>query len=358
MLPRQLIRITAWLAGCLAFFGAAEVIWQPLLDQTGGAGQDFALYRAIVQRIADGECYYKAAGAELRQPRPPLGLPYPTRSVFNWRLPTLALLLASLGNEASRALLAMLAMLALWCWWRALASQPWLVRSGAVVGLATGLLHCLPGWLDDARFVHEAWAGVLLAVALGAGQGGQIGLALTAGLAAALIRELAVPALVVIAIFPFQPNADRVWRERLAWLLLAAASVGFWTLHACYVQMQILPTDRAHEGSWLALGGWRFILKTAHMHPLALPLLPHAPWVMAVLLPWVLWLMAWWPLPGGRPVKAVLGLFVTAYLFIGQPFNYLWGLMYTPFLGLSVGALLAHFWAKSPAKVAGSGAST
>jgi len=42
---------------------------------------DVALYRAEIERIHAGESYYQVAGDELRRRG------YPTRSVFNWRIP-------------------------------------------------------------------------------------------------------------------------------------------------------------------------------------------------------------------------------------------------------------------------------
>jgi hypothetical protein len=350
-MPRLAQRFTALVAGLLAWIGVLLVTSRPLLGDQAAGGLDFELYRAMVNRVQAGADYYHAAALELRVPRPPEGLPYPTRSVFNWRPPTLALLLGKLGTTGSQALLAGLGVTSLLLWWRALAGQAAGIRWAATVGLASGLLYCVPGWLDDARFVHETWAGVLLTLALGAGLNGWLGLAVAAAVAAACIRELAVLSLLVFIVVPFAASSPDARRERLVWAGAFALALALWAAHAWKVQTLILPTDRAHEGSWLALGGWRFVLKTAHLHPVALPLLPSAPWALALVLPFLLWALVWWPLPRGGPVKAVLGGYVVAYLFVGQPFNFLWGLVYTPLLGLGLGGLASLATSPSTANV-------
>jgi hypothetical protein len=55
---------------------------------------DVALYRAEVDRISHGESYYEAAARELA------ARGYPTRSVFNWRMPLPMWLLGKLPNAA------------------------------------------------------------------------------------------------------------------------------------------------------------------------------------------------------------------------------------------------------------------
>ncbi|HMP00981.1 MAG TPA: hypothetical protein PKD86_16155 [Gemmatales bacterium] len=350
--PSRLIGQWPWLlAALLSVWGIVLVLQEPLLEPAPAAegGLDFELYRAIIERMRTGAGYYEAAAAELRRPREPAGLSYPTASVFNWRLPTLAWLLSTLPRDASRWLLAGLAAAALGCWWRAGVGQPRLVQIGTVAALATGLLHCLPGFLDDALVVHETWAGVLLALGLGAGAAGQRRLAMVAILAAGLIRELAWLAPAVLLVMPFADAGPSARRERFAWALVLLLCLAAWTGHVLHVQQLILPTDRAHQGSWIALGGWRFVLKTAHMHPLALPLLPTAPWVLAALLPWLLALTLRWYEPRGRPACWVLLAYVAAYLVVGQPFNFLWGLVYVPLLGLGVAALLERIASRSAA---------
>jgi hypothetical protein len=50
-------------------------------DAPSRGASDVDLYHAEVERIARGESYYSAAGAELHERG------YPTRSIFNWRTP-------------------------------------------------------------------------------------------------------------------------------------------------------------------------------------------------------------------------------------------------------------------------------
>ena len=61
--------------------------------------EDLRCYRRSVERIHAGEGYYEAAGSELRSRG------YPTRSVFNRRLPVLAWLMGHLPSiEVCRVL--------------------------------------------------------------------------------------------------------------------------------------------------------------------------------------------------------------------------------------------------------------
>ncbi len=64
---------------------------------------DIDLYRAEVQRMRDGYGYYDAANAELR------ARGYPTRSLFNWRMPLPMWLIASVGDlMVAKAILGLL----------------------------------------------------------------------------------------------------------------------------------------------------------------------------------------------------------------------------------------------------------
>ena len=59
----------------------------------GAKGEDLKCYRGIIYRIQQGEGYYQAAHAELSSRG------YPTKSVFNWRLPFLGWLLWYISNR-------------------------------------------------------------------------------------------------------------------------------------------------------------------------------------------------------------------------------------------------------------------
>src|SRR5438874_1953192 len=99
-------RAQAW-----AIFGATALlmVWSliALYWPRGGAtgavqegGKDLEAYRRIVARVHTGEDYYRAAGEELRAGG------YATSSVFNWRPPLYAWLLAAFPQpEWGQALL-------------------------------------------------------------------------------------------------------------------------------------------------------------------------------------------------------------------------------------------------------------
>ena len=111
-------------------------------------------------------------------------------------------------------------------WWMTLgregvASVP---RAFDLIALVTG---ALPAVAPQAPYLHEVWAGLLISLSLALRRPERFGLAVAAGLAAVLIRELAAPYLVVMAVTAL---AGRHWREAAAWalaLLLFAAALAF-----------------------------------------------------------------------------------------------------------------------------------
>jgi hypothetical protein len=123
---------------------------------------------------------------------------------------------------------------------------------------------------------------------------------------------------------------ERRWRELAAWLLGLAAFAALMLRHADVVASLVGPGDKAQTHGWLQFGGWAFVLKTAHMHPLFLAFLPTSPWIVATLLPLALaGLCRWRGRLGPLAALTVLG-YAAAYCCAGQSFNYLWGLMYVP----------------------------
>jgi len=284
----------------------------------GPPGQNWIdpdLYSIEAHRVRAGESYYVVASEELR------AAGYPMRSMFNYRLPTLAWVFGLLpSDEAARGLLVGIAALAFLAWAAAL-------RTRASPGAAVFLLAVLAGllaWsgLTRAFYVHEVWAGILIALAIGAAAAGWGPLGVAAGLAALAVRELALP---YVAVALAMSVCQRRRGEAAAW---AAGSVAFaagLAAHAAATARFSSVADGAHVGTWLQFGGWPFVLKTAFTNAW----LVAAPQpVTAVLLPLALIGLGGWRGALGLRVSATVFLYVAAFLVAGQKFNYMWGYLY------------------------------
>ena len=97
--PRWLARAVLFGLVLLIGYGAWQSWRTPLRPRSpsaAGTNPDVDVYRRIADRVRHGEPYYPVARAELA------AAGFPTRSVFNFRLPTLAWLLGALPSEARR----------------------------------------------------------------------------------------------------------------------------------------------------------------------------------------------------------------------------------------------------------------
>jgi len=325
----SLARLTPWqargvIAGGLLFAAFCVVVAVSPLAATRvgkpGEGQgDVALYRAEVERIHGGEGYYRAARAELT------ARGYPTQSLFNWRLPTLARLLGVLPDPAmGKVLLGVLALAVLGMAFEALMREPGygLGRAAACALLLTGPL--MPCVLGDLFVVHELWVGVLVALSIAAYGVNRPYWGAGLGLAALFLRELALPYCAVAMGLAWWHGRRR---ELAVWLLgLAVWEVGF-GLHAAEVARWIPLDARAHPTGWVQFGGTAFVLSTVQMNAYLL-LLPH--WVTALWFAAAMLGFAAWQTPLGLRVGLTACLFVAGFAVVGQNFNQYWGAMTAP----------------------------
>lgn len=281
------------------------------------ATTDIQLYRAVAARADTPSHYYAAVTAEQRAHG------YPLHPFVTVREPALALLTYRLGGTATAGgyiLLAIATVAALAWRFRTLACRPERIAATGLTAAAVLLLThpALASW-------HEAWAGLLLALAIAARDGGRWGASVVLGLAALLVRELALPAVLALGATAL---ADRRPREALGWaaaiLLFGAALAG----HAAAVAAHLQPGDLASPG-WTQLGGWRFVLEAAHSTSLLIAL-PRP--LVAVALPLAL---LGWAAPGrGLTDRVAIALAATlvAFMVVGRPDNIYWGLMVAPLL--------------------------
>lgn len=325
-ISRIAARLILALLVLLAAYGAA-VRPAPVPRAVGNVAKDRAdvlLYEAIVERLRDGGDYYEVATEELRTRN------YPLRPFVTVRMPTLAVMLAKLpdGEGTIRLLLGALivAVLAVWA-----------VRLRDVVTgrlpLGIGVLLVASGMAVFIRpeflLWHEVWAGLLMALALGLRTPRHWGLAVIAGLAALLIRELALPFIAAMALLA---ATERRWREAVAWGAVIAVFAAALALHASAVATHVTASDPLSPG-WTKAGGWRFVVTILHLTgPLRLaPQISSAVLVPLALLGWA----AWRSSTGGRGALALFA-YAGTFLLVGRPQNFYWGLLIAPLVPLGL----------------------
>jgi len=294
-------------------------------------GADTELYAAIVERMRAGEPYYRAAGTELSAQG------YATLPVTNWRLPTLAIFEAALPASSLQPIpLIALGLVGVFAWYHAGAARG---RAAWAAGLA---LLMLPAWASvKATWFHELWAGQLISLSLALWIAGRPRASLGAAAAALAVRELAVIYVVIMALLELR---RRGWRALMPWVGLLALFGVVLLLHwsAAYMSLPEHPL----RNSWVALGGWPFVLSAARGQ-VALLFWPF--WIHALLVP-----ALWWGLWRGRDDDAALPIVVTAYfvtlMVVGRPDNYYWGLLIAPLLPLGVLGWLPDRVATRPQK--------
>lgn len=325
-------------------------------DRPSRGPGDVALYRAEVDRIGRGEGYYEAAATELR------ARGYPTRSRLNWRTPLPMAFLGWLPDpRLGQALLAGLGLLALVWAFDAVAadasagvappsgmvtagctgdgcragsapvSVDWRSLAPALGAFALMTGAWMPTILGNLYVMPELWSGLLVTLAVLASAGRRGAWAVLAGVAALFLRELAAPAVLVLAAFAIWGGH---WRQTLGWALGLAAYAGFYAWHASQVGPLIGPNDLAHAGSWWQWGGLPFVLSTCQMNAYLL-ILPQ--WATALVFS-LAWLGVWgWQTRLGARVSLVLAGYFAAFALAGYDFNQYWGSMFAPLLALAAG---------------------
>jgi hypothetical protein len=328
------IRFRIWLAliGLAAFVLAW--LWSlaqpsaPVLAAAPQGGRDLQAYRQIVERVHNGEDYYDAAAEELREGG------YCSGSVFNWRLPTYAWLLAVWPRpEWGQGLLSIVAVLALGLAYTVERKVSSVGRAILLSLLMAGaFLWCIDG---DAFFSQELWAGVLIAVSIGAfAVNGKV-LGVAAGLAALFMRELAAPYVLIAVILAIR---ERSWREIVAWGVGCAAFIVFFLWHAGQVQHHLTGQEIQETEGWLQFGGPAFVLRTCQMNVWLFKL---PAWVaLAYLAAAVVGLAC---SHGAVQTRAGLtvAVYLVAFLMVGKWVNNYWGLLYVAILPFGIVRLLS-----------------
>ncbi len=205
------------------------------------------------------------------------------------------------------------------------AGPAWLAWSPVVV--FTGVTWAIPG-LTFGLF-HECWAGLLIALSLALRTDRRFVAAVVVGLLAALIRELAMPYLLVMAVLAL---ADRRRGEAAAFAAALGVSLAALALHAAAVLSLTTPHDLASPG-WVKFGGWPFVMATAQWNLLALLLGKAA---AAVIVPLALvGALARTDAVGLRLAALLIG-YTLGFMVIGQATDYGWGFVVAPLIGVGL----------------------
>jgi hypothetical protein len=312
--------VALWLTW-LALFGTAVLPPNVGAPAPPGAIGDLATYRRIVEAMRGGEGYYEAAHAAL------LDGGYGTLSVFNWRTPLNAWLLAALPSlNWGLALGVGLAVVATLLAYRLLRDSAGPLFAG--VGLLALLVSLANLGSADAMHFSDITAGTLILLSVVAYGLRLAGPGFVAGALALFLRELAGVYVVVCLVLAIR---QRRWAEVGGWLVVLAAYAGYFLWHAQMVAAQLGPLDRAYPDSWLAFGGGAFLLATGAFNGLV-KLLPL--WVTALLLP--LGLLGLTARPAGLRAAATAFAYAALFLVAGKSYNSYWGALYTPLLMLGL----------------------
>ncbi len=211
----------------------------PASADNRGIGDD-ALYRLIAGRVASGEGYYEAVVAEHRANN------YPLKPFFTVRQPALAWAFALVGEKGLKIIL-----LALFIGCAVMLPKALARTSGEGIGILAMVLAVAVVAAGPGVMFHDLWAGVLLTLALALRKPDRIWLSLLCALAALLIRETALPAVLLWAALAL---LMRRWRELAGVVAVLAVFAVALTLHANAVMAVTTAADPASQG-WSGFAG-------------------------------------------------------------------------------------------------------
>ena len=287
--------------------------------EAGSVKSDMTLYRHIATDMEKGRDYYQAAAVEHRL------YGYPTSPAVVFRMPTLSWILVILRFHLARlAVLGLLYGAIIFLLYRELltAKKTLTVR---IVVLSVAVTGLSVAGATDAVFWHEVWAALLIAVSLLSYRPSRWLPAVLCGFLACLIREIAFPYLVVMAGFAL---CERRWKELMAWVGAMVAFTAVFARHLSLAGRLFKPGDIVSDG-WLGFGGWDFAIASAKWN-VVLHMLPY-PLIAFALCVGVIGLVG---MRDGRAQRAaiIVAGYLAAFLAVGRPDNYYWGILYTPLL--------------------------
>lgn len=289
---------------------------------------DSALYGAVIDRMNDGDSYYAAVAVE----QPARG--FPISPAMNVREPTLAWVTSAVGEPAMVVALWSLVIVAIglsiWIYGETERRTSW-IAAAAVSAAAIGIF-AVPSGIN----VHEVWLSLLICIGVLVYGVGWRRTAMILLLVAALIRELVAPVMVVMAAVAWASGRRK---EAVAWAGCVAVFGAFYVVHLIQVH-ELVNGPSLESPSWVALGGWPFVVDAVRSSSL-LTVLPF--WVAAVLVP--VGLLGWIARRGPLfdPVAAYLLCYSALFCVVGRSNNGYWGtfigILILPGIVFGIGAL-------------------
>ncbi|MCU6453204.1 hypothetical protein LPN01_03845 [Sphingomonas sp. A2-49] len=279
---------------------------------------DVMLYETIVANVRHGGNYYAVAADAMRSGN------YPLKPFVTFRLPTLAMVQATLPHALVVALLYLLAAAVAVAWYARLApafARP-PPRIVAMALLAGGLMAFVQ---RDLIAFHEIWAGLFVALSLAVYRPDAWLPAVAFGLAAALIRETAGLYLALMATLAV---AGGLRREALGWVVAGTVLALALACHAHGVAEVVRPLDPVSPG-WSGRLGFGFFVRTMTLST-ALVLAPL--WLAAPLVGLALFGWAAWADPLGLRVLVLLAAYAAVLSVFGRLDTFYWGLLVAPVL--------------------------
>jgi hypothetical protein len=304
--------------------GTTFVPTVPETDKRHGA--DLKYYGEVINAVRGGANYYEVANRRLRY------WGFPVGSIFNWRLPTYAYVLALLPSDAwIRGVLIVIGLAGLVLAGIAETRAANLLVAGGTLFLLFGVfLWCLDG---EAYLAQEVWASMLILLSVAAAALGWRPLAVASGLAALFFRELALPYCLVATGLAWWYGRRR---EAFAWLAGVVLFGAFLAWHAQQVMSRLTPEDIGQSGGmseWIQFGGLTFDILTTRMNQFLF--LAPAWLVLIYLLLGLVGLIGWRSEQGTLLTLTTLG-YLAAFSIVGMHKNINWGLMFAPLLPFGV----------------------
>lgn len=216
-------------------------IWQIGTD-TENRRNDINLYRSIAARVAEGKSYYEEV-TQLHRERN-----YPLRPFYTVRLPTLAYITASVGVLGMIGLAWVLVFVSIFVWYRRDPEAPLLEKLGVAGLLAMGGASFVT---PDTLFLHGAWCGLLLTLALGFLLQDRWWTALAIATLALAIREFAV---LFVGAMGLMALVERRWRRAAGALMVGLGFLLALYLHSRAVAPWVQPSD-LDSPSWQGMRG-------------------------------------------------------------------------------------------------------
>lgn len=280
--------------------------------------EDLDLYAAIIGRVSNGEDYYEAAAEEQRANH------FPLKPFVTMRMPTLAVMTASLGSTLTTTLMAVIAITLILVWWQRFdgAFRDRGRRISATLMIAVGAVLAVR---SDMILVHDMWAGMLIALSIGLYDRRRYAAAIAIGVIACLIRELALPYLMLMTTMAL---FRRDWREAVWWAGgIALVSCALFA-HAQMVASVVQPGDLSSPG-WSSFGGWAMAVRSLRLTTAARAF-PEIAGITIVVFSLTGWLS--WRSLHGYIVSLLLAGYTLMFCLFGRPENFYWAMITAPLL--------------------------